>query len=362
MSQRWTAGATHRLRASRDEIASQLGEIAEGLSPRRVRAFAITHAIRWTVNCAVAALVLSLPVAASAAAVSTPTGAALSALAAGDTTRAQSLARGSTFSAGRSPVTVNAEAMRPIHEYTLGKADTLASLSNFYGVSPEAIAYANGISDPLNLEVGRAIRIPPGDGALYTVAAGDTIDSVAARFKAESAAIKDYNRLHFEPEHFAPGKLIFVPGAELPGLVYQTVEEEPERPTVIARAAPAPAAPRQTVAAPLGMPVGGVITQYMSAWHTGVDIAAPYGSELVAVSEGTVSATGWVAVGGLRVCISNGAVENCYYHTGAVFVAVGQWVQRGQVVASIGMTGVTTGPHVHWEKKINGRFVNPFSQ
>ena len=333
----------------------------DGLSPRNLRSFAGTYGIRWLVNCAVAALVLSLPVAASAASASGPSSSAPTLLVAAEAPRAQSIARGMTISAGRAPVTVNADGVRPIGEYTMGKADTLGTMSNFFGVSPESIAYANGITDLMNLEVGRSIRIPPGDGALYTVAEGDTIESVAARFKVEAGVIKDYNRLHFEPEHFAPGQLVFVPGAELPALVYQTVDPEPSRPTLIARPA-APAAQAPAVASSGAWPVGGVITQYMSGWHTGVDIAAPYGSTLVAVQSGTVSATGWVPVGGLRVCVRSGAVENCYYHTSAVFVSPGQSVERGQPVASIGMTGVTTGPHVHWETKIDGRLVNPLSQ
>lgn len=349
---------SRKLRRSRDEITVQLGELKDGLSPRHLRSFAGTYGIRWVVNCAVAALVLSLPVAASAASTSAPSNSASTLLVAAEAPRAQSLARGMTITAGRAPVTVNADGVRPIREYTMGKADTLGSMSSYLGVSPESIAYANGITEPLNLEVGRSIRIPPGDGALYTVAEGDTIESVAARFKVEAGVIKDYNRLHFEPEHFAIGQLVFVPGAKLPALVYQTVE--PSRPTLIARA-PAPIA--QAPSASSGSwPVAGVITQYMWGAHTGVDIAAPYGSMLVAVTSGVVSSTGWVAVGGISVCVRSGAVENCYYHTGAVFVSPGQSVERGQVVASIGTTGVTTGPHVHWETKIDGRFVNPLSQ
>lgn len=360
MTQRWTSAASRSLRRSRNEIASQLGELKDGLAPRRLGSFAGTYGIRWIVNCAVAALVLSLPVAASAASVSAPS-AATALLSVVDAPRAQSVARGLTITAGRTPVTVNADDGRPIREYTMGKADTLGSMSSFFGVSPESIAYANGITDPLNLEVGRSIRIPPATGALYTVADGDTVESVGARFKVEAGAIKDYNRLHFEPEHFAVGQLIFVPNAELPALVYQTVDPEPARPTVIARAAaPAAAAP---AAGPSGLwPVGGVITQYMWGGHTGVDLAAPYGSTLVAVTSGVVSSTGWVPVGGLSVCVRGPGVENCYYHTGAVFVSPGQTIERGQPVASIGMTGVTTGPHVHWETKINGRFVNPLAQ
>lgn len=368
MSQRFAAVLTQRLRTSREEFGEQLRGIARDLRPAEIRSFAATHTLRWAVNCAVAALVLSLPVAASAAAVTTaPTDAPAPVAAAAQGPRAQSLARGGTISAGRSPLTVNAEGARPIREYTLSKADTLGSLSNFFGVSPEAIAFANGITDPINLPFGKGIRIPPADGALFELAAGDTLESVAARFKVEAAVIKDYNRLHFEPEHFAPGKLLFVPGAVLPGLVYETADPEQESPAVVARASSPitqPAHIAQPAPAPRpagGWPVAGVITQYMSAWHTGVDIAAPYGSSIVAVRGGVVSKAGWVPVGGLSVCVRSGAVENCYYHTGAVFVGVGQAVEVGQPVASIGMTGVTTGPHVHWETKVNGVFVNPLA-
>lgn len=363
MSQRHAAAVARRLHGSRRSLARRLASFASA-TPAELRRGAAENAVRWSVNVAVALLVLSLPAAASAASATARPERSPELLAvAVDAPRAQSLARGATLSAGRSPVTVDAGGTRPIHEYKLGAADTLASLSNFYGVSPEAIAYANGITDPLNLEVGRGIRIPPGEGALYTVVEGDTVESVAAKFKADPASIKDYNRLHFEPEHFAPGKLLFVPGAELPGLVYQAAApaEAPQRPSLIARA-PAPQVPAVNAGGGLLMPVRGVITQYMWAGHTGIDVAAPFGTALVAGRAGIVTDTGWVPVGGLRVCVTSGALENCYYHTGAVFVAIGQYVERGQPVASIGMTGVTTGPHVHWETKVNGRFVNPLSQ
>lgn len=368
MSQRRVTGLTQHLRRSREEIAHQLRGIAGGLRPGQVRSFAATHTLRWVVNCAVAALVLSLPIAASAAAISAPTTDSATLFAAAEAPRAQGAARGGTISAGRSPLTVNAEGVKPIREYTLGKSDTLGSLANFFNVSPEAIAFANGISDPVNLPVGTAIRIPPADGALFELAAGDTIESVAAKFKVDVTVIKDYNRLYFEPEHFAPGKLLFVPGAVLPGLVYQAADPEQESPAVVARGS-SPIAPLQRAQpAPvlrpaLSWPVAGVVTQYMSSWHTGVDIAAPYGTSLVAVRSGVVTAAGWVAVGGLRICVtSGGGVEDCYYHTGALFAGIGQAVGAGQVVASIGMTGVTTGPHVHWETKVNRVLVNPLGR
>jgi murein DD-endopeptidase MepM/ murein hydrolase activator NlpD len=91
-------------------------------------------------------------------------------------------------------------------------------------------------------------------------------------------------------------------------------------------------------------------------------VAAPYGTGIGASDDGVVTATGWVAVGGLRVCIQHaGSLQTCYYHTSAVYVSVGQQVVRGQIIAAIGLTGVTTGPHVHWECKQGEQLVDCLS-
>jgi len=143
-----------------------------------------------------------------------------------------------------------------------------------------------------------------------------------------------------------------VRGAELPALI------EPERPVrdVFAAAPQVAAQPRN---GRLSQPVAGVITQNFWWGHTGVDLAAPYGTGLGAGDDGIVTATGWVPVGGLRVCVQHaGDLTVCYYHTSFVHVSVGQQVARGQIIASIGLSGVTTGPHVHWECKVGNEFRN----
>jgi murein DD-endopeptidase MepM/ murein hydrolase activator NlpD len=109
-------------------------------------------------------------------------------------------------------------------------------------------------------------------------------------------------------------------------------------------------------------PVAGNVSQFLQGRHTGVDIAAPFGSIIVAADNGVVSEAGWVQVGGRRVCVQHAdAIESCYYHTSAALVSVGERVARGQPIALIGMTGATTGPHVHWEVKENGRIIDPLS-
>ncbi len=271
-------------------------------------------------------------------------------------------ANGATITAASAPATSVADDVRPIVHYKLTAEDTLETLANFFKVTPEVIAFSNGITDPtLENQQGREILIPPGQGALYTVQPTDTLESVAERFKVEVKAIMDYNRLYFEPEHFASGQLVFVPGAAVPALVWRTAdpEEVVTAPTVLARPAPAGPAPNGKLA----WPVGGIVTQYYWAYHTGVDLAAPYGTGIGASDDGTVVFEGWVPVGGISVRIQHAnGLETGYYHMATTFVGVGQKVKRGQIVGTIGMTGVTTGPHVHWEVKLNGRFVDPLTQ
>ncbi len=111
-------------------------------------------------------------------------------------------------------------------------------------------------------------------------------------------------------------------------------------------------------------PVKGVITQFASWYHMALDIAAPYGTPIVAAQSGTVTE---VRVGsydtgyGNNIWISNGeGLDTHYAHMKAVNVSVGEPVVGGKtVIGWIGLTGRTTGPHVHFEIRKNGVLVNP---
>lgn len=326
--------------------------------PGALGAYFGAKGLRLVLNIGTAALVIMLPYTAATSAradasladAATPSFAAVPG---DDVARVQTAARG-VIAGTRSPTTVAAQEARKVVVRSIVKDDTLSSMANYYDLSLETIAYANGISQEDEiLSIGRELLIPPGEGALYTVKDGDTVEDVAARFKVDPAVIMSYNRVYFEPEHFAVGHMIFVPGAALPVL------RRTERSKSIATPSNA-SLPART--GRLGWPVKGVITQYYWWGHTAVDIAAPYGTGIGASDDGIVVATGWVPVGGLRVCVQHaGGLQTCYYHTGALFVTPGQTVTRGQLIASIGMTGVTTGPHVHWELKVSGAFQDPLA-
>ena len=109
-------------------------------------------------------------------------------------------------------------------------------------------------------------------------------------------------------------------------------------------------------------PVAGSISQFFHPAHTGVDVAAPFGTPVVAADAGVVTKTGWQddGEGGIRVCVQHaGGLETCYYHVSTILVTVGQRVARGEAIAIVGMSGRTNGPHVHWEAKLNGRVIDP---
>lgn len=336
------------------------------ISPRHLG----RRALFVVVNLTVAAIVMALPFMASAAArptqasqFSAPTGSTSLAPVDGGPllSRAATQARGGTISAARNPLTVQSQAAPATSAYTLSASDTLWTIANYYGLSAETIAFANGITDPYHLQNGRRIVIPPSQGALYTVANGDSVASVAARFKVDPSVIQSYNRLYFEESNFAPGQSIFVPDATLPNLPPPPEATGTTGTVVSVIARPSVTAPAAGTAGYVAWPVSGVITQYMWAGHTGVDIAAPYGSGLISGLNGVISENGWVAVGGLHICVKSGTLDECFYHMSAALYPVGTEVTIGQVIGAIGLTGVTTGPHVHWETRIAGRFVNPLT-
>lgn len=94
--------------------------------------------------------------------------------------------------------------------------------------------------------------------------------------------------------------------------------------------------------------------------HKGVDIGAPYYSDVFAAQSGTVIQAGWNGGYGYCVTIAHPqGVATLYAHLDDYFVSVGQSVSRGQVIGECGSTGISTGPHIHFEVRVNGTQIDP---
>lgn len=95
-------------------------------------------------------------------------------------------------------------------------------------------------------------------------------------------------------------------------------------------------------------------------FHQGIDIAAEMGTPIVATADGVVTAAGWNGGYGNMVDVDHGGgIVTRYGHASALAVTVGQRVRRGEVIAYVGSTGHSTGPHVHYEVRVDGQPVNP---
>jgi murein DD-endopeptidase MepM/ murein hydrolase activator NlpD len=98
-----------------------------------------------------------------------------------------------------------------------------------------------------------------------------------------------------------------------------------------------------------------------AAMHAGIDLSGPVGTPIYATADGQVSEAGWNSGGyGNLVKIDHGrGIETRYAHLSAVGVRPGQQVKRGQLIGQMGSTGRSTGSHLHYEVRIDGRAVNP---
>ncbi len=98
----------------------------------------------------------------------------------------------------------------------------------------------------------------------------------------------------------------------------------------------------------------------VSKLHTGIDIGCPSGTTVVAANSGTVIKSGWNNSYGYMVMIDHGGgIVTLYAHNSSLLVSTGSNVERGDAIAKSGSTGMSTGPHLHFEVRVNGDYQNP---
>lgn len=230
--------------------------------------------------------------------------------------------------------------------YTVERGDTVSTIAKKYNISADTLRWANDLSND-NITVGDDLKIPSVTGILHKVQSGDTVYSVAKKYATNPQAIVDFPYNDFaNPQTFSlvVGEIIMVPDGVKPE----------EQPTYVR--------PRQYIAsAAVGAsgyawPVHGGISQGYSWYHTALDIESPVGTPVLSAQTGTVLAvyaSGWNDGYGTHVLIKgNDGNVTLYAHMSGINVSVGQAVSAGgTVVGWVGLTGRTTGPHLHFEVK-----------
>ncbi len=258
---------------------------------------------------------------------------------------------------------------RDVTKYTVQGGDTVSDIADEFDVTPDSILWANPKleDNPDMLSLGQTLNIPPTTGVLYTVAKGDTIQSVANKFKStkypanqlvDAILNNDFNQANHDLKSDTPtltvGQFLMVPNG------FKAFTTRPVQ--TYSGSVPSSAA---RGSGNFGWPVSGSITQRFYARHPGIDIAAPKGTPVKAADAGFVIMAGWdnerVSYG-FEILINHGnGYVTRYAHLSAMNVDVGDSVKKGQVIGRVGSTGNSTGPHLHFEIMKGGGRYNPFS-
>ncbi len=238
--------------------------------------------------------------------------------------------------------------------YTVKSGDTLSTIAEKFGISIDTIKWENNLKTD-KIKPGQKLRILPVTGVSHRVKKGETIYSIAKKYKTSPQAIVDFPFNYFKDEEnftLEVGQLLIVPDGIKP-------EEKPRRRRVIDRL-------KSVIKESIGKflwPVGGRITQRYHWYHRAIDIANPAGPGIKAAAAGRVVYAGWTKNKGgygLHVIIDHGdGYVTLYAHMRKLYVKTGQKVSKGQVIGLMGSTGRSTGTHVHFEIRKNGRRLNP---
>ena len=252
------------------------------------------------------------------------------------------------------PVAVNttvADGSAKLKPYKVRSGDTLTGIAHRFGVSMMSIWWANSLTSKDKLHIGQVLLIPPVTGLVITVADGDTLDSIAQRTGATPDEIVAYNGL--ADTNLVIGQKLIIPGAQGAAIPMPKPTPKPVARSSGSSSSTSYRPPPATYGGgPFAWPVpGGTISQYFHYGHPAIDIQAPYGTRVVAAASGTVIYAGWNNNGGgYQVWISHGSgLYTTYNHLSAITVGVGERVGRAEQVGRVGQSGWATGPHCHFE-------------
>ncbi len=227
------------------------------------------------------------------------------------------------------------------HWYKLGQGETLSSVASRFGLTLGALVGANpDISSLDRLPAGFELLIPPSAGLVVRLGEGDSVLAIVERYGLAPAEFARVNGLR-SPFDVEPGMLLFLPDvAPTEALARLQKVREAENRYV--------------------WPLHGRLTSYYgprnlglgtSSFHRGIDIAAPSGTPVGAARAGTVTYAGWSSQGYgnlVRIRHADGS-EGWYGHFSSISVSVGQYVNQGERIGRVGSTGISTGPHLHFE-------------
>jgi|GEM_PF-299827 len=234
--------------------------------------------------------------------------------------------------------------------YTVQPGDSISSICQKFGLrNISTLIAVNSISNVRSLRSGQKLSVPSLDGLNYTVAAGDTIEGLSAKYKVSVEDLLDVNDL--SSAVLQKGQKLFVPGAKMDSLALRRAMGE-----IFVY----PISAKWRLTSRFGYrpdPFTGIRQN-----HTGIDMACPTGTPIKAAKSGRVSFTGYSNVYGKYVIVTHDdGYQTLYGHMSRITTKKGDVVNQGTQLGLVGSTGYSTGPHLHLSVYKNGKLIDPLS-
>jgi murein DD-endopeptidase MepM/ murein hydrolase activator NlpD len=264
-------------------------------------------------------------------------------------------------------------------DYLVEAGDTVFGIAEKYGLRPETIFWGNRdvLNDnPHNLRAGQTLNILPTDGTYHQWSTGESFSRVAEFYGVQPNAIVQYpgNTLdeyafNVNDPQIEAGTWLIVPGGVREFIDWGPPRISRDNPAVATTYGPGHCGSVTDGALGSGSFIWPTTAGYLSGYdynpaanHPAIDIAGSLGNPIYAVDSGVVVYAGWSNYGyGNLIVIDHGAWQSLYAHLSAISVFCGQSVFQGTSIGSLGSTGNSSGPHLHFELMYGTAKVNPWN-
>lgn len=264
--------------------------------------------------------------------------------------------------------------------YTVKAGDTVFGIAEMFNLKPETIMWANTNilqDNPHRLQIGQVVNIMPTNGTYHKWSTGEDLGKVAEFYGVDTMKIIEWPGNPFDlvetegqnPD-IAPGTMLIIPGGQREMIDYGPPRIPRDNPAVARTYGPGHC----------GVLMDGIIGDGIFIWpttehwlsgydfspetnHNGIDISGDKGDPIWAADDGVVVYAGWSysGYGNLIVMDHGNEWQSLYAHLDTIYVSCGESVFQGTTIATMGTTGNSSGPHLHFEMLYGSVKVNPWN-
>jgi hypothetical protein len=264
--------------------------------------------------------------------------------------------------------------------YTVQQGDNIFDIAEKFDLEPETVLWTNRYTlgdTPDGLSIGQDLLIYPMDGALHQWYEGDGLNGVSKYYGVTPEDIINYPANNLDPEtigdyanpNIEPGTMVFIPGGTRQVESWITAREDPVsgRISYLGAGGCEVSIYSQTGTGTFTWPtdhhwLSGY--DYTPPTHNGLDFDGDFGSPIYAADSGVIVYSGWSdrGYGNIIVIDHDRGWQTFYAHLmDGTMLPCGTNIQKGELIAAMGSTGNSSGPHLHFEMRLNSQPVNPWN-